>query len=109
MASCNGFWMPGLLNSATTSGMPFTNSTASGMTCPRPLLTSLLPVGQAIGNRALEQHLGRRLVNLHQSMPGRLLQVTDSAGDTHVVEPWPAVTQVELTQGRWQPIRMKLS
>ena len=42
MASCNGFWMPGLLNSATTSGMPFTNSTASGMTCPRPLVSSTL-------------------------------------------------------------------
>ena len=42
IASPSGFSIPGLLNSATTRGMPFTNNTASGITCPRPLVSSTL-------------------------------------------------------------------
>ena len=41
---------------------------------PHRLRTALLPVGQTIGDRALEQQLCRRLVDLHQPMPGCLLQ-----------------------------------
>ena len=123
--------MPGLLNSATTSGMPLTNSTASGITCPRPLVSStlnwlmtrkslfsgcsksmnrtgwlpaLIPVRQAVDHRPLEQQFGRRLVDLHQPVPGRLFQIADGPGDAGVVQPRLAVAQVDLAQGRRQAL-----
>src|SRR5215471_4292177 len=71
---------------------------------PHWLLPTLLPVRQAISDRTLEQQLCCRLVDLHKPMPGCLLQVADGASDTRIVEPWLAVAQIELTQGRCQPL-----
>ena len=123
--------MPGLLNSATTIGMPLTNSTASGMTCPRPLVSStlnwlmtrkslfagcsksmisdrlraaLLPIRQSVGHRALEEQFSGRLVDLHQPVPGSLLQIANGAAQCALVQPRLAVAQIELPQRRREPV-----
>ena len=70
---------------------------------PHRLRAALLPVGKAIGHRALEQKFRGRLVDLHQPMPGSLFQIANGFGDSRLIEPRLAVPQVELPQRRGEP------
>ncbi len=69
---------------------------------PHRLITPEIPIRQAVNLRALEQQLGRRLVDFHQAMALGLFQLFDDAANTIVIEPWLAVAQVQLPQCRCQ-------
>lgn len=70
---------------------------------PHRLWPAAIPIGQAIGHRALEQQLRRRLVDFHQPVPGSLLQVPNGARNAGLIQPRPAVAQVEPPQRRREP------
>lgn len=68
------------------------------------LRPTLVPIGQTVRDRPLEQQLGRRLIDLHQPMPGRLFEIADRAGNPRVIQPRLSVAQVDLPQRRRQPL-----
>ena len=137
MASCSGFSMPGLLNSATTSGMPFTNSTASGITCPRPLVSSTLnwlmtrkslfagfsksmnctgcgrPWSQSGKPSATVPLSSSSVADWLTSIsrwPAACSRFANGARDALIVQPRLAVAQVELAQrGRQPPFEQHLA
>jgi hypothetical protein len=61
------------------------------------LRAAVVPLGQTIGHRALEQQFRRCLVHFHQPVRGRLLQIANSAGDAHVIQPRLPVAQIQLS------------
>src|SRR5712692_627160 len=62
------------------------------------LRAAVVPLRQTIDDRALEQQFRRCLVHFHQPVPGRLLQIANSAGDAHVIQPRLPLAQIKLSE-----------
>ena len=71
---------------------------------PHRLLPAKIPIGEAVGNCALQEQFGCRLIGVHESMPCRLLEVADRTGNAGIVQPWVPVPQIELLKGGGEPV-----
>jgi len=70
---------------------------------PNRLRASVIPIRGTLRHRAFEQQGCGALVDLHEAVPRRLLQIPDGMGDPRLVQPGSAVAEIEPAKRRFQP------
>ena len=70
---------------------------------PHRLVAPGVPIRQAVNLRSLEQQFRGRFVDFHQTMALGPLQFLDDPADAIVVEPRPAVSQIQFVERRRKP------